>query len=506
MGLVKIIRNWQWIILTLIFWAIALRCIPAEFCDLGGDSAQYIILAESLSQGKGLRMANYPGEPLSFYYPPVFPLLLYPIVRFLGRNFYAMHFLITLLGYGCLWLFYLIFKQYDKRTAFFATGLLAANWIFILYCTQYILSDIPYLFFSGVTLFFAQRYIKKADFLNKEGLLLISGLLLAYFTRYIGVTLFFALTLSLLILPEKHKFKKIFFAGGVFVIACASWNAAKNLQPGHTYSHFGQLFLIDPYAPHKGSILAHPLFFITRFMEGADYYYRMLSDIFFLSVPQVKGALKECARGLIFGFIFFGLWRVFRKNKECVLHYYFIFYFLLIIFWPFREGVRFMAPLLPFILFYFLSGAKETLGFIFKRFSLPAVSYLMGIFFLLAILNLRNVTSACAHNHNNLPKPFQNFISMHRWINKNLPQDGIIISRKPTITYFYTGHKAIIYPFSLKPETIWQEVAENKIQYILVDEFSRETYYYLLPFLRAHKGKFVLLRQIGNTGLFAMKK
>ena len=86
-----------------------------------------------------------------------------------------------------------------------------------------------------------------------------------------------------------------------------------------------------------------------------------------------------------------------------------------------------------------------------------------------------------------------NFVVLHQWIKPNLPPGGIIISRKPTITYFYTGHKALVYPYTTEPDEIWQEIGKHNAQYLLVDEFSRETYYYLSPFLYKYKNKLALL-------------
>ncbi len=68
----RLTRNLPWVILVLVFWSIVFKFMPRQFCDLGGDSAQYIILAEGISSGRGLHMVNYPGEPPSFYYPPMF--------------------------------------------------------------------------------------------------------------------------------------------------------------------------------------------------------------------------------------------------------------------------------------------------------------------------------------------------------------------------------------------------------------------------------------------------
>ena len=504
MILKKLIKNWHWILISLFFWIIALKCIPTDFCDLGGDSAQYITLAESLAQGKGLRMLNYPGEPFYFYYPPVFALLLYPIIKFWGRNFYIMHLLIALFGYASLYVMYQLFKKYaDKKIAVFSTCLMAINWAFILYSSEYILSDIPYLFFSLFVLSSAAIYLKKHSSINKEGILLLFGLCLTYFTRYIGITLYLGLLILFLVTPHKTKIKKIIFIGGVFLIVFGLWNACKTLLPSPMPSHLRLLFLIDPYASYKGSLLANPLFFIFRFIDGTNYYYTLLSQAFFFS--PLTGYIQEAACSLILGLLFLGFWRKFKENKECVFHYYFIAYLLLLIFWPFHEGVRFLIPILPFIYFYFLSGLHTSLLFIFKRLS-SLFFYLVisvGIFF--TALGSFRIAQASYQNCNTLPKPLENFIVLHEWIKDNL-KDSIILSRKSSLTYFYTGNKSLCYPFTKNPDEIFSFARKNKASYIIIDEFSKETYYYLTPFLKKYNTQLELLQKIGKTGIFKIRE
>lgn len=499
-----------WFIPTIFFWIFAIQNIPAEFTDLGGDSAQYIILAESLAHGKGFRMANYPQEPFSSYYPPVFPLLLTPIIFLGGRNFYLMHLLVALLGYTSLFFLYLLFKKYaDKKTALLAIGLLVFNWSFIHYCSRFILSDIAYLSLSSFTLFFANRYIEKNSTFNKDGLWLTVGLALSYLTRYIGLTLFLGIIISLLFMDKKDKpkFKRIIFIGGGFLLVYMSWAGLKYLHRADFISHGKQLLLIDPYAPHKGSFLVNPPYHLSlRFVEGVNYYYGLFADVFFPAFLEKYAFLKDFFSGLIMFLLLLGLWRKFRENKNCVFHFYFIIYFLFIIFWPFREGVRLILPVLPFIFFYCLGGLKITLNFLFKKFSLVYFNLLICIFLIFSIFNLTWITKSSPASLNELPRSLKNFVALHQWIKPNLPPGGIIISRKPTITYFYTGHKALVYPYTAEPDEIWREILKHNAKYILVDEFSRETYYYLSPFLYKFKGKLALLQRIGDTGLFEIIK
>ena len=174
-------------------------------------------------------------------------------------------------------------------------------------------------------------------------------------------------------------------------------------------------------------------------------------------------------------------------------------YFFAIILWPFKEGKRFILPILPFICFYTFVGGYYILRYFFKK---QYPFYI--IFSFLIILNL----AQCPFKNytlKDLPLPLRNFILLHQWIKNNLPKDKVIISRKPTVTYLLTGNKAICYRFSPYPKQIWQQIIKNKVKYIIVDAFSAETYQYLLPFLYTYKDKLLLLHKVKNTGIFEIK-
>lgn len=490
-----------WIILGICFWVAVLRFIPADFLDLGGDSAQYITLSESLSQGRGLRMLNYPAEPLSFYYPPVFPLLLFPIIHFLGRNFYAMHLLVAGFGFGCLALFYKSFREHiDKRLAFLIAGFLGLNWVFISYCSNSILSDIPYMFFSGFTLLCLDRYIERPGFLGREAFLCLSGLILSYFTRYAGVILLPAAMASIGLSGNKDKFKKACFLGCGFILVFAAWNTLRYLSPAGPGSHFAQVFLVDPYAPDKGNLFNQPVYFILRLIEGINYYYGLTYPVFFRAIALKNLCLRDllCASVLLFTAL--GLWVNFKKNKGSAFHYYFLFYLALICFWPFREGLRFLLPALPFIFFYFFSGLKATLDLLFSR---PLLyPWGRGFFYLaLVLLFMANIPGLAVRkqSYEDMPAVFKNFISLHAWAKENLADEGVFISRKPAITYFYTGHKADVYPYTQDAGEIWEHALDIRARYMVVDEFSAETRRYFLPFIYKYKDRFRLLRRQGDS-------
>lgn len=510
MGRNLIIKNWKWVALTLIFWFIALQCIPRQFSDLVEDSAQYIILAESISKGVGLRMINYPGEPLSFYFPPVLCFLISPIIYFFGRNFYLMHILIAALGFFSLYFLYQLFKRFsDRFIATLCVLLLASNWAFITFSTGYILSDIPYLFFSSFTLFMVTRYSEEGSYFNKYGLFVIIGLLLSYFTRYSGLVLFLSIMVFLLLKRKGNRLGKVVLIGSVFLLVFAAWNVLELLYASRLASHNQLFFLIDPYNPDKGSILAHPFELARRFTEGVNRVYVLLADITFFYFMKRDILFNDFICGVIMIFVLLGFWFKFRKDRYCVFHYYFILYLLLIFLWiftEFMEGVRYLLPVLPFMIFYFLIGIQKVLNLFPKRFYYVCFSIIICIFFIFSARNLAKIPKSSQVSLERMPVKVKNFFLLHDWINKNLTDKETILSRKPTITYLYTNHKAVVYPYTSSAEKIWQEIAKDNVKYIIVDEFTKETYYYLLPFLYKYKDKLKLLYQVGETRLFEIKQ
>jgi hypothetical protein len=482
--------------LTVFFWFVFLKGAPREFADFGGDSSQYIILAESLSKGLGPRMVNFPGEPFGFYYPPVFPLLLSPILYFFGRNFFLMRAETALLGFASLFLSYRIFKKYsDKNRAFLTVVLLGVS---------YILSDIPYMFFSLCALYMALRYRRASSPVCGTGFFLITCLLLAYFTRYIGLTLCLGISIYFLLNSNGTRAgRKILFFAGAFFIIVGFWEILKTFLAGDTPSHVSQMFIFDPYDPSRGGLFSNPLYIIARFIGGVNYYYDMLGRVFFPALYYAYPFLKEPLSAFVLCLILFGFWRVSRLLKNCVFHYYFVLYFLLIILWPFRtEDVRFLVPILPFIFFYFIFGAQ---GLYEKRRGFAVVYYASAA--AVFMCNLAFLPRFLAPNLSTSGPVYRNFLIMHSWIHSRiLPGNTVFLSRKPAATYFYSAHKALAYPFDPVPENIRKFCEDNNVAYIIADEFSRETQRYLLPFIRKYQEELELLHSIGNTRLFALKK
>ena len=131
-----------------------------ELGGFGGDNAQYIFLAQSISEGKGYRSINMPGEPVNGQYPPVYPLLLAPIIYLFGKTFFLMHLEIIVFSLLSLFILKLILDNIFQTSRILIILILffwGTSSYFILFQLR-ILSEIPYLFFSFCAIYYSARY------------------------------------------------------------------------------------------------------------------------------------------------------------------------------------------------------------------------------------------------------------------------------------------------------------------------------------------------------------
>ena len=492
--------------LLLLFWVIILKNIPAGFYELGGDSAQYIILAESLAKGAGYHALNYPGSPFFYHYPPLFPLILSPVVYFFGRNFFLMHLVTACFGFICLLPLYKILEKYAaKNVVFLVLIFLITNRTFIVCSAANILSDVPYLCLSLLTLWPAAGYIKSENWFNRQAGLTVLGLILCYFSRYAGISLFLALMTALSFFGGAKRFKKVFFVGAVFLTVFGAWQLiGKTLNPRAVSQYFSsQVLLIDPYRPFLGTLCEHPGAIFLRFIQGAQLYADQSAAYLFAYSHYQNNALPVLTVVLYCGLVFLGLAINFCRDKSSPVSYYFLIYLFMVILWPFSaESERFGLAILPFMIFYFFTAVEKILAL------LPAKSAALAMTALatgLIVMNLL-VLPLRPEGYPDLPLPSKHFVDLNIWAAGNLDKSQIIISRKPAFTYLYTGNQALVYPFSGDPEKIKRFVAQSRAGYIMVDEFSSASRQYLWPFVEKYHRDLKLIRLIGSSGILAVIK
>jgi len=486
----------RWVAFSLVFFGMIWVYAPRNLAYLGGDSAQYIILAESLAHGNGYHAVNYPGAPFFYHYPPVFPLLLTPIIYFFGRNFFLMHFMVALCGYGALLTFFILFKKFsDDTTAFVAMVFTAVSVPFVMYALRYILSDVVFLFFAAQAFFWFVRYLEKDHALNMEAFLTLIFFNLAYFTRYAGLTVFLSAFLVLVFFATLNKNKKIMLLLAGVAVPVLLWQMICHLfNPGSVGRYMHQ-FAGDSGPQSLFKVGGNMLYYAMSLGAGIfgyifDLFGNLAGDIFLLLT----------AIAAIFGIV-----AVVRFGRGWLFFIYFLIYFLLIAVWPFGYGygntletMRFSLPLVPFLCFFIAHGLYSLKKNLPSRgYNIFLWSYILMILFAFTF-SLRNMEPW----HQSLGPNGKDFIRANQWIAQNGKPGAIVLSRKDALSYFYSGHQAIVYPYSRDVDKIWRTIIDNHVRYIVVDSISSETLDFLVPAIMAHKESIKPVYLLSNAAVF----
>lgn len=483
---------------SIVFLCFALSNISSDFSELGGDSAQYLILANSILSGCGYHALNLPSEPFFDHYPPVFSVFLSLIIAIFGLNYRIIYIVIVILGYMNLILIYHLMRNYfNKVGSLWVTLLTASNLFFFIYTTRHILTEVLYLFLSLISLSLILKYF---SFYNKKKyiILVLSFILiiLSYFTRYIGISLFLAVILFFI--KKEHDYKAALNLIVLFAICSIIWkftSLSLNVDSGYIK---GQFWLVDPYRPFLGSIFAGPSTFILRIIEGSWIYFRNMAIMIIPLMGLRNYSIFNFILIPIALFVLLGICLSFKDKRKPIFNYYFIIYVGILIIWPYRETYRFLMPVIPFLYYYFIKGIIRFLFFIKIRYTYSSSYFILGAILMLNIVSNFFIIPDLIK----LSKPEKEFIALHNWINNNLVDDKVVLSRKPTVSYLFTEHKSLIFPYSKDPNDIWDVVFKERIGYIVVDNFSPQTRMYLGPFLYKFKDKLKLVYLEGKSGVF----
>lgn len=191
-----------------------------------GDNAHYIILAKSLLQGQFSRI-NHPDNPPETVYGFGFPLLLTPLAYFFPDNYGMWKTIPLFFGLFSLLLAFSLFRSWAGIQAGLVIMALMAVNPYLLTYSQQILTEAPYLFFSLLTLILVKKCAARPSWMNFSILGTILAMLMTYFTRTIGLSLFLA---ALIFLCLGRQFKKAGAISLPFLFFALLWYFLKGVD------------------------------------------------------------------------------------------------------------------------------------------------------------------------------------------------------------------------------------------------------------------------------------
>ncbi len=401
------------------------------------DFAGYLMQARSIIAGDmagfiqhstiSVEKSSAPPGPIA--YPWGFPLILAPLYALFGINLIVFK-LVNILFYALfLPLFYYILRTRLPVSASLTISAILAFSPPILNRFDLILSDIPFLFFSSLAIFQIDRLFKD-DQTRREKILLGLVIFAAYFLRTNGILLLVTL-LGLDALKGWPRPRAI-------------WVRIRLNAP--VYITFILCALLEKliFPGGQGSYFTHfSMFTIERLLDNLAYYLTLPASFFDFFTPLDVLSPAEYGIALLAAiFSFVGIAKRFWQELPVLL--YAVLTFSIFILWPERQGLRFIYPILPFLLYFAFAGGH----ILAERTNLIIEKILLGLWIGLAVisfgtsLTLGGLLTGVRPSING---PFDPVSSeMFKYIREQTPPDSLIVFFKPRAMHLMTNRDSIM--------------------------------------------------------------
>jgi hypothetical protein len=459
--------------------------VQNDLGDWGGDSARYVLVARRLALGEGKELIDPLGKARLYFYHILTPLLIVPIIKVFGFNFLILRLFFVILSCLALILVYKLYKEKGDYFSLFIMLLMAFSPLF-LYYTSLILTEVPYIVFSLLSLITIVHKMRPSIPLEKEDLLFFFWVLLAFLTRYIAISIIFAVVIYLVI--KKRGYKKAFLITLVCFSLIFCWFYLSSYFDKEC-KFLRQFLWRDPYDLGKGVVTFDEL--LLRWKNNLIFYFENLPIVI---IPLLRKSI--IFKYLCLLIIVLGLSMKLKREGADVLDIYFFLYLFILSIWWWKR-YRFMLPLIFLISYYFIYG----LIFIFRKKTITSLILSFAI-----IVNLYDCLGLIrwqrAHQKIDSPALLE-FIQLNYWIRDHIKdKDILIISRKPENTALITGKPSTCYPFIKAPWEIFYFMRRVGARYVIVDRFSPQSIQILKPTIELYQNYFRLVKCIGGTCLY----
>lgn len=463
---------------------------------LGGDNCHYMSLAQSILHGH-YRTEAFIGTPSETGVTPGYPFILALSLATFGRTFIPAKIFsfICFLASLLIWLKLFNRRGIDKRISI---GFLAFAIInpLISEFSHWELTEAPFMLISSAAILYYFISLQKDNKLNWVIMAVLAAA--SFYMRAAGIAIPIAIGLALIL---QRKWKQFFIYAVVVVVLFSPW-LIRMMTVGKQTG--GGIYLPQFFSnPDTGEALSIGGFIAKAFRNLSRYLFVNLPIMFF-PIGQDNFATKSFL-GYLFGGIFsisilIGVFNNIRSKLSVYSLYVVISVLILISFSEQAAIVRYLIVMFPFIAVLLLSGLEK----IWKKLQTkPAYSFAIVLF--LVILALPSYFKAESANHSVLSQylkgdkyadygsNFIQFITANEWIKSNDNTNSGVISRKPTLTWWYSGHPSTGYIWRTDVNQVKDAIDTSGAKYVIVDQISGTTQQYLIPTIRAFPQNFKVL-------------
>ena len=446
-----------------------LALVQFDILQVGGtvDDAYYIVLAESIAEGRGFSLINFPDAPIQGTFSPGWPLLLSFVHRLFPGNFLVFKLVSMALWLATVPLVYLLFRaRLGSPYSEIHLVLVATNFL-LAAISSMLMSESAYLFFSMLTLvlfaLWEGRLASARDWLIPA---IAVSAVYTQLIRSIGISLVLALLTYLLIRRRVRQFALMSVCMALAFVPQIWLNAQRE---GVLFSGGYESML---FGGSLGAGIGQAIEQLLAYAQGPI----GEAVVMYLTGPRVVSLLGGYGLHVvpflvnlaILGLLLLGAFISVTRHRLAVSGLYVFFYFAGIL--AFRDpsmGLiqpRFLIPLIPFLYLYLIEGIRALVsaipGTLGERLPRPAI---VGLAALIVPLSLvANVQGA----RNPVRNRTTDISVGGQWIQTNADPDAIVMTRDPVPRYLYLQRRTVDYPD--RAQDIGSYLHENGVDYILV--------------------------------------
>lgn len=416
--------------------------LAGRFYLVMGDDGTYIALARSLRAGM-YRAINAPGAPPQTQYPPVFPLLLYPVANLPEGSVGVLRFWVACWSLLAVFPVARLARLRDPETGMLAALPFLVSSLFGEYSTSVMT--------ESVFVMLAYAVLVRAMTATRFDPLVAAGLLLAWLMRSSGVALVAAGLLNMLL---RRQYRAAAVTTAIVVIGMAPWWL---WQAAHQSDYIrGHILMADIYDPSAGSLAPYELITRRAPYNLVRYVGRVLADVmmppWFRSVAPHTPlfSIKVAASVLLGIMIAVGAVRKLRTRSWSAEDLYVgISIAMFLVHTVFAD--RYLYAILPSLFGYAL-------------FAWPTIRLRKAAAIALGAVSIVGCVVAIAEP---VAREDAAYVEAVEWIDEHAGPDDVVLARKPAAVWFYTGRPSTGYPAG--PSDVW---SDPRVRYVIRDDYT----------------------------------
>ena len=464
---------------------------------LNPDSARYLIIGNSLAQGRGFVDDTQPDPDRFVVHAPLYPILTVPVQLFFPMSLTAVKIWTLLWGIAAIVLMYTwILSHTSRRGATVAILLLAFNPLMLVYSTE-VLSEAPFLVFILLLLIAADRIAATSLPQRRDIVLLVTAVTGVMLLREVGLAIVLAAALFFVHRKEFSRAAVVFLlpAGLFFIWYIRNHFWIGPLPPGQggnielILQHFvtppdasliNELALrlavrVREYGIHMIGMLFYPLYTTMQFKLNLfpSQLHTILQELMVPGRYIVAAiAIPVLARGVFIDV---------RSSSAHLLKLYVLLMYLLVTFLYPVYDVRFLLPVLVLFIYYAILALRS---WKFTAIVRDHKSVIILTLFLL-IPNFSHIYEIIKLNtaYRRSPVAFYNSVRhlpqyplmftqpwsmMGAWIRENIPDTVILASSSKDIVPFIGDHKVAEIDQGVSLPVFEMLLRDNNVNYLVV--------------------------------------